>query len=195
METKSAVQWFIAEARAACAEHAEPAERWPRVVPLLQQLLADPEVQARSKAWPECRYVDGRVENLLFYEDPDYGFIISGLVHGPYNRTPIHDHAHLWTLFGVLDGHQTIERYERRDDGSRPGYAEVQLTRRFGVGPGDVDVVPPYLIHAEINGPERTVAIIVRSQRPGSFPQGRYDPEKKTYWQGLGPRLVPMELR
>jgi predicted metal-dependent enzyme (double-stranded beta helix superfamily) len=193
-QTLSPTRRFIASVRDLCAEITDPTERWPRVEPLLRELLADPDLRARSRRWRECGYAGDRVENFLFYEDPDYGFVVSGLVHGPHNRTSIHDHAHLWTVYGVLDGSQTIERYERVDDGSTPGYADVRQTGRFGVSPGDVDVVPPYLIHAEINGPERTVAIILRSERPGEFLQGRYDPQKKTYWQGYGPRLVPMEI-
>ena len=113
---------------------------------------------------------------------------------GRHGRTGIHDHAQLWTAYGVLDGHETVERYERLDDGTREGYAEVRETARLSVGPGTVDLVPPWQIHAEESGAERTVAIIVRSGKPGAFLQNRFDPAMKTTWQGYGPTQIPYAL-
>ena len=191
----SAAQAFISEARRICAEVEDPATRWAQVEPLLRRLLADPDLKGQSRDWPVCRHRDdGRAENLLLYEDPDYGFVINGLIKGPGDRTPIHDHAHLWTLYGVLEGSETIDRYERLDDGSKEGYAELRKTRDFVVGPGDVDLVPPWQIHDEANGSERAVAVIVRSGKPGEFLQNRFDPANNRTWQGYGPHQLPWPL-
>jgi predicted metal-dependent enzyme (double-stranded beta helix superfamily) len=148
----------------------------------------------QSKHWPNCSQSE-RAENLLFYEDPDYKFVINGLIKAPKSRTQIHDHAHNWTLYGVLDGHETIERYQRLDDGSKADYAEIRQTEKVQVGPGKVDLVAPYQIHAEESGAERTVAIIVRAEKAGGFLQGRYDPAAKKYWQGYGPKQLPYTLK
>ena len=189
----SAVQKFIDSARKLHAEEKDAAKRWEKMTPLLQELIADPAVKEQSKSWPACRQSD-RAQNLLFYEDPDYKFVINGLIKDPGSRTQIHDHAHNWTLYGVLDGHETIERYERIDDRSRPEYADIRRTENVKVGPGKVDLVAPYQIHAEESGEERTVAIIVRAEKAGGFLQGRYDPATKKYWQGYGPEQIPYEL-
>jgi predicted metal-dependent enzyme (double-stranded beta helix superfamily) len=191
---KSAIERFIASARQLFAEETDPARRWQKMAPLLQELLADSSVQEQSKSWPTCTQRD-RAENLLFYEDPEYKFVINGLIKAPRSRTQIHDHAHNWTLYGVLDGHETVERFERLDDGSKPDYADVRQTSAVEVGPGKVDLVPPYQIHAEESGEERTVAIIVRAEKAGGFLQGRYEPATKKYWQGFGPRQIPYELK
>jgi predicted metal-dependent enzyme (double-stranded beta helix superfamily) len=164
------------------------------MTPILQEWLSDPAVMEQSKHWPNCSQSD-RAENLLFYEDPDYKFVINGLIKAPKSRTQIHDHAHNWTLYGVLDGHETIERYERLDDGSKPDHAEIRQTEKVKVAPGKVDLVPPYQIHAEESGEERTVAIIIRAERAGGFLQGRYDPATKKYWQGYGPKQLPYALK
>lgn len=193
MVSQTAFQQFVSRARKLCAEEREAENRWRKLIPLLRELLADPEVKARSKQWPSCQRND-RAENLLFYEDLDYGFVLNGLVKAPHTRTQIHDHAHNWTLYGVLDGKETIERYERLDDASKPDYAELRQTGSRRVGPDDVDLVSPWQIHAEESGEERTVAIIVRSEKAGSFLQGRYDPRAKRYWQGYGPRQIPYSL-
>jgi predicted metal-dependent enzyme (double-stranded beta helix superfamily) len=192
--SQTAVQKFIASARQLCAEEKDPAKRWQSMTPLLQELLADPAVREQSKNWPTCSQSD-RAQNLLFYEDPEYKFVINGLIKAPKSRTQIHDHAHNWTLYGVLDGTETIERYERVDDRSRPDFAEIRKTVNVKVGAGKIDLVPPYEIHAEESGDERTVAIIIRAEKAGGFLQGRYDPATKKYWQGYGPEQIPFELK
>jgi predicted metal-dependent enzyme (double-stranded beta helix superfamily) len=116
----SALQKFIASARKLHAEEKDPATRWEKMTPLLQELLADPSVKEQSRSWPDCSQGGERAENLLFYEDPDYKFVINGLIKAPHTRTQIHDHAHNWTLYGVLDGTESIERYERVDVRSKP---------------------------------------------------------------------------
>ena len=132
---------------------------------------------------------------MLFYEDPDYRFVINGLIKAPHSRTQIHDHAHNWTLYGVLDGTETIMRYERVDDRSKPDYAEIRGVSKLRAGPGEVDLVRPWEIHAEASGEERTVAIIVRAEKAGGFLQGRYDPVNKKYWQGYWPKPLPYPLK
>jgi predicted metal-dependent enzyme (double-stranded beta helix superfamily) len=190
-----AVQRFIALARKLFAEEKDPAKRWKKMTPLLEALISDPSIKAQSRNWPVCRQGDERAQNLLFYEDPEYKFVINGLIKSPKSRTQIHDHAHNWTLYGVLDGHEFIERYDRIDDGARSDYAEIRQTEKINVGPGKVDLVEPFQIHAEESGEERTVAIIVRAEKAGGFLQGRYDPASKRYWQGYGPEQIPYELR
>lgn len=190
----SAVQRFITATRRLHAQERDPATRWQNMVPILTELIADPSVKEQSRSWPACRQSE-RAQNLLFYEDPEYKFVINGLIKNPKSRTQIHDHAHNWTLYGVLDGHESIERYERLDDGSRSDYADIRQTENIKVGPGKVDLVAPYQIHAEESGEERTVAIIVRAERAGGFLQGRYDPITKKYWQGYGPEQIPYELK
>lgn len=195
--THNALDRFISKTRDLFAEESDPEKRWTELTPILAELLADPEVLQASSEWPDCVPQDGRAENLLFYEDPDYGFAINGLTKGDARqggRTRIHDHAHIYTLYGVLDGHERIERYERLDDRSRPDYAEIRKAADLHVGPGEIDLVRPYEIHTEVTVGERTVAIIIRSQKGGEFNQGRYNPETNEYYESLGPRQTPCEM-
>ena len=39
-----------------------------------------------------------------------------------------------------------------------------------------------------------TVAVIIRSQKGGTFNQGRYDTETHVYFESLGPRQTPVEM-
>jgi predicted metal-dependent enzyme (double-stranded beta helix superfamily) len=195
MIVQTAIENFIGAARKLHAEETDAARRWEKMTPLLQELLADPSVREQSRSWPDCSQGGDRAENLLFYEDPDYKFVINGLIKAPHTRTAIHDHAHNWTLYGVLDGTESIERYERLDDRSKPDYAEIRKSVNVSVRAGKIDLVPPFAIHAEESGDERTVAIIVRAEKAGSFLQGRYDPATNRYWQGYGPKQIPYILK
>ena len=194
---ENAMERFVRKTRALFAAEPDLDKRWNALLTTLAELLADPEVVAASKHWPDCVPTDGRAENLLFYEDPDYGFAINGLTKGEARQgqpARIHDHAHIYTLYGVLDGRERVVRYERLDDRSRADYAEIRESSNVLVSPGEIDLVKPYEIHTEITVGERTVAVIVRSQKGGDFNQGRYIPDKNRYYESLGPRQTPCEM-
>ena len=197
IQTQNALDRFVTKARELFEKETDLDKRWNALAPALAELLADPTVIEASKHWPDCVPADGRAENLLFYEDPDYGFAVNGLTKGAARQgvpSRIHDHAHIYTLYGVLDGHERIERYERLDDGSKPDYAEIRLVSNNMVEPGEIDLVGPYEIHTENTVGERTVAVIIRSEKSGGFNQGRYIPETNQYYESLGPRQTPVEM-
>jgi predicted metal-dependent enzyme (double-stranded beta helix superfamily) len=198
IETKksSALDTFIAKTKELFASEADLGKRWEALTPILQELLADPAVLAASEHWPDCVPADGRAENLLFYVDEEYGFAINGLTKNASRtgKARIHDHAHIYTLYGVLDGKESVDRYDRLDDRSRPDYAEIKLASTVVVGPGEIDLVGPYEVHTENTVGERTVALIIRSQMGGTFNQGRYNPETNEYYESLGPRQTPVEM-
>lgn len=183
---------FIVDLRTIWAEDSENERRMAKAKPLLEQLLKDATLKAHSAAWPST---EGR-KNLLLYVDPDHHFVINAVVRMPGRTGSVHDHADAWVLYGVLDGSESLERFERVDDGSRPGYAEVRLSSVTTGTQGKVDLVPPHSIHAEQGGPTRSVAIIVRSQRlgEGTILQRRYDAMAKTVVEQYGPTQIPFEV-
>jgi predicted metal-dependent enzyme (double-stranded beta helix superfamily) len=183
---------FIVDLRTIWAEDSENERRMAKAKPLLEQLLKETTLKAHSAAWPST---EGR-KNLLLYVDPDHHFVINAVVRMPGRTGSVHDHADAWVLYGVLDGSESLERFERVDDGSRSGYAEVKLSSVTTGTQGKVDLVPPHSIHAEQGGPTRSVAIIVRSQRlgEGTILQRRYDAMAKTVVEQYGPTQIPFEV-
>jgi predicted metal-dependent enzyme (double-stranded beta helix superfamily) len=157
--------------------------------PLLEKLIREPALVAHSKQWP-----DTIGQNLLLHED-DSGFVVNAVVRRPGRKGNVHDHAHAWVLYGVVDGHETLERFKRLDDGKTPGFAKVEMTGATTGGPGTVDIVPPFDIHAEQGGPARSVAMIVRSERlVGKVMQNGYDRVANTVKERSGPEQVPFRL-
>jgi predicted metal-dependent enzyme (double-stranded beta helix superfamily) len=183
---------FIADLRAIWAGNSENQTRMEKAKPLLEQLVKDRGLKAHSAGWPST---EGH-KNLLLYVDPDHDFVVNAVVRVPGRKGSVHDHAGAWVLYGLLDGTESLERYDRLDDGSKPGYADIKLASVTTGTQGKVDLVPPGAIHAEQGGQTRSVAIIVRSQKlgQGTVLQGRYDPSANLRTEGYGPTQVPYEL-
>jgi predicted metal-dependent enzyme (double-stranded beta helix superfamily) len=185
-----AFEHLIQQLRQVWASVSDIETRMKRAETLLKVMLADPRIIAHSKQWP---WTPG--QNLLLYEDPDHHFVVNATVRKPGSKGAVHDHGHSWTLYGLVEGTERIERYTRLDDGKRAGHAELELIADREMGPGGVDFVPPYEVHAERGGPDRSVAIIVRSERMvGRFKQHMFDTDKNTVVEGWGPEQVPYEL-
>jgi predicted metal-dependent enzyme (double-stranded beta helix superfamily) len=183
---------FVADLRAIWQAESDNPRRMEQAKPLLERLVLDPGLKAHSARWPSTE----GYKNLLLYVDPQHHFAINAVVRMPGRVGGVHDHAGAWVLYGVLDGSESLERYERIDDGSRAGFAEVRLASVTTGTQGKVDLVAPHAIHAEQGGPTRSVAIIVRSQRlgEGTILQRTYDPKAKTVIERFGPTQVPYGL-
>jgi predicted metal-dependent enzyme (double-stranded beta helix superfamily) len=186
-----AFEKFIQGLRAAWAELPDVEARMKKGQRLLEELVNDQSLREASKTWPST---EGR-KNLLFYEDPDYGFAINGVVRVPGRKGSIHDHAHSWTAYGLLDGTESLERYRRVDDLSKQGYAKLELESVTEGKQGKVDLVPPFDAHSEQGGPTRSVAVILRSERvSGKVLQGSYSMENNTVRCIDGPTNIPYEI-
>src|SRR5437773_1415949 len=102
---------FIEELRAVWSAQPDNQRRIETAKPLLERLVLDETLRAHSAQWPST---EGR-KNLLLYVDPDYQFVINAVVRVPSRSASVHDHAHAWVLYGS----ESLERYERIDDGLR----------------------------------------------------------------------------
>jgi 3-mercaptopropionate dioxygenase len=184
---------FIDDLRAIWSAETDNGRRMEKAKPLVEALVKDPGLKTHSAQWPSTE--GGK--NLLLHVDPTYGFVVNAVVRVPGRTGSVHDHADAWVLYGVLDGTESLERYERIDDGSRPGHAELRLSAVTAGTQGSVDLVPPYAIHAEQGGPRGSVAIILRTRRlgEGTVLQRRYDPKANTVVEQYGPTQIPYELQ
>jgi predicted metal-dependent enzyme (double-stranded beta helix superfamily) len=195
-----AAEKFIAQMRAMFAATPDLLTRWEKARLLLAEMLRDPEVRQHAQTWPDSPAIlglEGKHGNLLLYEDPDWGFCINALIKKPTAKTTIHDHGVSWTLYGVIEGGEDVARFER-DDGGTPGdlpqSATVRETGSIPVGPGYIDLIKPWEIHAEYNRPERTAAIIIRSQKCGTYIQNIFYQKDSTVEQYWGPQQIPFHF-
>jgi predicted metal-dependent enzyme (double-stranded beta helix superfamily) len=185
-----AAEKFVAEMRKACADGLTGRARWERCRELLKALIADPALKTHAQTWPIGGFDGKKVDNLLFYEDPDYGFVMNALIKRPGGRAMIHDHGPAWTIYGVVEGRERIVRYAAADKGD--GTVELKETDAKFCDPGDVDIVGPREIHSEFAGERKSIAFIVRSQRSGTFDQLSYEGGRPSNMRG--PNQVPFDL-
>jgi hypothetical protein len=200
-----AVEHLIREVRALCVAPVSPQQRWRDAASKVETLLADPGLRDHARRWPISPAVlglQGKHANLLFYEDPDYGFVLNGLIKRVGARTTIHDHGRSHTIYGVITGAEKVARYTVREPVSVRDQDEPELLSRatvvaaeeVDVGPGHVDYIAPWEVHAEYNGGQTTAALILRSQRSGTFVQNIFHAEAGTVEQYHGPRQIAYAL-
>ena len=104
-----------------------------RVSPLVQRL-------AVSRDWlrPEhytCDAAQGFGVHLL-HEEPDHTLAVFALAWLPGRGAPPHNHG-TWAVVAGVDGPEKNVFWTRLDDGSRPGYAEIEAQGEQVFGPGD----------------------------------------------------------
>ncbi|MCC6671162.1 MAG: cysteine dioxygenase family protein [Planctomycetes bacterium] len=102
---------------------------------------------AGSRGWLQPQFRQPNKDSYaryLLHRDRLNRFVVLSLVWLPGQATPIHDHS-CWGVMGMVAGELTVVNYDRLDDGSRPGYAELQEADTEVARPGVVShVLPPY---------------------------------------------------
>jgi predicted metal-dependent enzyme (double-stranded beta helix superfamily) len=92
-------------------------------------------------------YPDLRQETLfgnefVLYWDPGRMFSLRLYIFGPGEHTFVHDHTS-WGIYGSALGMLEVVRYRREDDGTDPEKAQLSLSRRLVLGPGEIDTTLP----------------------------------------------------
>lgn len=95
---------------------------------------------------------------------------------------PLHDHG-VWQLLGIYRGQLRHALYERIDDGSVPGHAELEPVDERVMGPGDVIAMPPP--PADIHGFRALEGTYLLAVVPGDYRSIRryFDLERQTYFE------------
>ena len=86
----------------------------------------------------------------LIHEEPDHTVAVLALSWLPNRGAPPHDHG-TWAVVAGVDGPEKNEFFERTDDRSRPGHAELKKIGEKVCGVGDVVALPKGTIHSVWN--------------------------------------------
>lgn len=91
---------------------------------------------------------DAEVGDHILHKDPELGFMIINHVKD-YERTqPPHDHGDSWAMYSQTAGYTDITEYERYDDLSKEGYADVKPIKNYKLRRGMVGNYGPRDIHS-----------------------------------------------
>ena len=147
------------------------------VAPLAQKFAGEmTQPAAADFAWHE-KYGMGDLE---LYRAPDDGLLIVLGAWQPGHGVPPHDHG-TWAVVVGLAGNERNSLWRRLDDGSRPGYAEIEKLETKVVSPGEVLAMTADDIHSVANsGEEVSYTLHVYGQNLESTGRRQYDPEAKS---------------
>ncbi len=126
-------QQFIADARAIAAEG--PMDR-PRLDRIKTRLM---DIAARKDLWAEDDFPAPSVEekqNRFLIAKDDGGLTLYLNVMQPGKVIPPHNHT-VYACIAAVEGAEQNTIYERVDDGSVPGKAELRLREEVDLRPGN----------------------------------------------------------
>ncbi len=146
----SQVAGFVREAKHMVEENGVTPETLDTVLHSLERLAgqralwSEPEFPSPDRDEQQRRY--------LISEESDRTFALYLNVMKPGKKTPVHNHT-TWACIAAVEGCELNHVYDRLDDGSSPGKADVRLRTTAEVKPGRGIAFLPDDIHAvEIRG-------------------------------------------
>jgi predicted metal-dependent enzyme (double-stranded beta helix superfamily) len=181
------ISQLVSDLKQVCAKSADEREIISNVRPLAQRA-------ALSKAsWLEDRmYQASAVQGFgvyLLHEEPDHTLAVAAVSWLPHRGAPPHDHG-TWAVIAGVDGPEKNEFFERADDRSRKGYAELRKVGEKVCDVGEVVAMPRGMIHGVLNETEAvTVSLHIYGKHFNYTGRSQYDLEKKTET----PFIVKME--
>lgn len=142
---------LIKDMRQITADRASELETIAALRPLVRQF-------ALSGLWSEPRHYQADREQgfgaHLLHEEPDHSLAVFAASWLPGRGAPPHDHG-VWAIVVGVDGWERNVLFERTDDRSRPGYAELRQIGEQVLGPGEVLAMTSGTIHSVSNDSER----------------------------------------
>ena len=107
----------------------------------------------------------GHDKSFVAWHDPVRGTIINASVHQPAHRTPAHDHAEAWAVYGAYRGRTAFRTFDRGDD-IAPGIASLTLVDDRVIEPPDVTIIQPGQVHENYNAGRAVAWNLVVRTRP-----------------------------
>jgi len=144
MDTYS-ISNLAVDLRSAIGEAGDERDILSRVRPLAQRAALSKD------SWLEERFYGADPQQgfgvHLLHEDPGHGLTIFAVSWLPNRGAPPHDHG-TWAVIAGVDGPEKNEFFERLDDRSRPGYAELKKVGEKVFRVGDVLAMRTGQIHS-----------------------------------------------
>jgi len=175
MASEYSLQSFIQDLDRITRAGSSPVTIVAAAKPLLAKLVQQPDcLQAQYRKRGDNAY--GR---YMLHRAPNFN--ITAVVWGPGDNAKAHNHE-TWGLVGVVENEIQETRFRRRDDGSKAGYADLEVTAVVKNSAGMVSCLTPPDddIHEMNNVTSRdTVEIHVYGKDLADMPRQRFDVEKK----------------
>lgn len=106
---------------------------------LVEELLKNIK---NGNPYPDVRQAQIIDDEILLYLNPKRLFSLRMFLYGPGDYTPIHDHSS-WGVSGAAVGELGVIRYERKDDGSIEGHAQLLQAAPVYLQRGEIELTRP----------------------------------------------------
>ena len=157
----------------------DDAARVEALRPAFARLLAADGWLPESCARPDTTSrMGGGIGQYALYRAEDGSLCLFSLVVPVGASTPVHDHL-AWGLVGIYRGRQDETVYRRLDDGSDPERAELRVSKRQELGPGDFyPLLPPTddIHYVRTISETASVSIHLLANDTGCVLRHKYDP-------------------
>ena len=167
---------FLADVLRVMSTHDDEAALLEQVAPLARRAALDPQ-------WRDDRQYIADPElgfgSTLLHEESDRSLFVVADSWLPGRGVNAHDHG-TWAVVVGVDGPERNVFWERLDDGSRAGYAELRAVREQVVAVGDVITLPTGTIHSVCNDTDRTtLSFHVYGRHLNYTGRSQFDPERR----------------
>lgn len=171
------VEQYVSDIRKITAEETDTSMITKRIKPLALKLVNTP-------GWmkEEYRGVDEKqgFGVHLLHEEANHDLAVFVLTWMPDRGTKPHNHL-TWAVVAGIEGEEYEIEWERVDDGSKPGYAELRKTGDATIKAGEVSACTPNAIHSVWNtGKTLSISLHTYGRHINHTGRSEFDPEAKT---------------
>jgi len=82
------------------------------------------------------------------YHDREFGFMVLAHIYDLGRKSLPHDHGDSWAIYGQAVGYTIMSEYERIDDGTVTGKAEIKQIMEYRLEPSCAGAFDPRQIHS-----------------------------------------------
>jgi predicted metal-dependent enzyme (double-stranded beta helix superfamily) len=167
---------YIADLRTVTSEHRDDNSIISAVRPLAKRL-------ALSRTWIRPQHYECDEEQgfgiYLLHEEADHALAVLAVNWLPGRGTLPHDHG-TWAVVAGVEGPERNVFWERIDDRSREGYAELKQIGDKVFEAGDVVAMPPGTIHSVVNESDAvTLSLHTYGMHVNYTGRSKFDPDAK----------------
>ena len=176
--TDYSIQELVSDLRRITAEADDEHDVLSRVRPLARRAALS------RNSWLEKRFYAADPEQgfglHMLHEEPDHSLAVFAVSWLPNRGSPVHNHG-TWAVVAGVDGPEKNVFFQRVDDGTRPGYAELRKIGEKIFDFGDVLAMPTGGLHSIWNETEAvTVSLHIYGKHLNHTGRSQFDPDKRT---------------
>lgn len=179
MDTSAySIPLLVEDLKQICAQAKDEREILNRVRPLARRAALAKDAWLKPQMYEADAEQGFGVHTL--HEEPDHTLAIFAVSWLPGRGTPPHDHG-TWAVVAGVDGPELNKFFDRVDDGSRTGYAELKKTGEKVFSVGDVVAMPTGAVHVVWNESDAvSVSLHIYGKHINFTERSQYDAEKQT---------------